>query len=107
MAGTLNSPFLALVFSATMDTIETERMLCRKFGTAIIPTPREISKSCGFAVRIDIKNEKELMEAVEVLDVPYEIYRMGVRGVHGRTAELIAGRGMGSSQERYRKEGSE
>ncbi|MEE0745298.1 MAG: DUF3343 domain-containing protein [Anaerovoracaceae bacterium] len=107
MTRTLDAPFLAMVFSATMDTIETKRMLCKKFRTAIIPTPREISKSCGFAIRIDMKNEKELMEAVKVLDVPYEIYRMGAREAHGRVAELIVGREMGSSQERYRKEGSE
>ena len=91
MAGRVtDDPFLAMVFSSTTDTIGTERKLCRRFKTIIIPTPREISKSCGFAIRISCADRDELMEAVKEIDVPYAIYHMTGKSGAGRSAELIA-----------------
>lgn len=86
----LQNAFFAMVFSSTTDTIEIEKALQKKFKTMIIPTPREISKSCGFAIRFSDVDEEELIESVKCVDVPHALYFLSSKDNCGaRTAHLI------------------
>lgn len=79
-----------MVFSCTTDTIETEKIMQQRFKTMLIPTPREISKSCGFAIRFFDAEVKDLTAAAGKLDVPYALYLLGPKNESGsRIAELI------------------
>ncbi len=43
-----------IVFDSTHKALETEERL-EQFNVNIMPTPREISASCGISIRIDMK----------------------------------------------------
>lgn len=86
----LQDAFFAMVFSSTTDTIETEKKLQKDFKTLIIPTPREISKSCGFAIRFTSEDEEKLIEAVKHVKVPHALYFLSSKDEYGdRAAQLI------------------
>lgn len=85
----LNEAFFVIVFLATMDTIQTEQKLQNQFKTMIIPTPREISKSCGFAIRFFDVDEEILMKAVKDIKVPHSLYWLSHKHKDGRIATLI------------------
>lgn len=86
----LEDSFFAMVFSCTTDTIETERTMQKNFKTMIIPTPREISKSCGFAIRFSDVDEEALVQSARGVEVPHALYRLSAKDEGGmRTARLI------------------
>ncbi|MCQ4636464.1 DUF3343 domain-containing protein [Anaerovorax odorimutans] len=86
----LREAFFAMVFSCTTDTIETEKAMRKNFKTMIIPTPREISKSCGFAIRFADVEEEKLIAAVKCVEVPHALYFLSSKDKWGtRTASLI------------------
>ena len=76
--------FFAMVFSATGDTIKTEEEAKRHFQTSIIPTPREISKSCGLAIRFTKPDEQELKAFFEQRNVPCALYFLSERNEQGQ-----------------------
>ena len=70
----MKSFFYAMVFFSTTDTIQTERKLRSQVKTIIIPTPREISKSCGFAIKFVDVGEEELVSIQNQVKVPHALY---------------------------------
>lgn len=91
--GRLNQPFYAMVFYATEDTIRTERQLSGIFETAIMPTPREISESCGFAIRFSHVTEEELMARLPEIEADCALYYFGARDENKhREVRLVAKR---------------
>lgn len=87
----LNQSFYAMVFYATEDTIRTERQLSRIFETAIMPTPREISESCGFAIRFSHAEEEELMAQLSEIEADCALYYFGPRDENKKRAvKLVA-----------------
>lgn len=92
-AGRLNQPFYAMVFYATEDTIRTERQLSCIFETAIMPTPREISESCGFAIRFSHASEEELMARLPEIEASCALYHFSERDENKRRkVRLVAKR---------------
>lgn len=88
-ANDLKSSFYAMVFFSTTDTIQTERLLKSQVKTLIIPTPREISKSCGFAIRFSDVDEEKLISIVKQVKVPHALYLISGRNGTERQAHLI------------------
>lgn len=76
-SGIMCKPFYVMVFRATEDTMRAEKILSGRFDTAIMPTPREISESCGFAIRFENVLEKELIKYAAELNVSYRLYYFG------------------------------
>ncbi len=86
----LREGFFAMVFMATGDTIKTEQEAKKEFQTAIIPTPREISKSCGLAIRFAESDGEQLEEFYERVEVPCDLYFLSDRRDNGkREASLL------------------
>lgn len=88
-----NETFYAMTFFATGDTIQSEKKIREKFNVTIIPTPREISTSCGFAIRFspDLQDEKQMMDLQEEIMVNCDLYHLGAKGEDGkRRATLVA-----------------
>ena len=82
--------FFAMVFSATGDTIKTEKQARKQFELSIIPTPREISKSCGFAIRFINPEEDAVKKFFDALKVPSALYFLSARNEDGmRMAKLL------------------
>ena len=85
----MQNSFYVMVFHSTSDTIQTEGKLKSKVKTIIIPTPREISKSCGFAIRFADVEEDDVMEITRTIDVPHALYFLRKEGGKQRTVVLI------------------
>lgn len=47
--------FCIIVFDSTHEAIKTQKKLEGHIEVHIIPTPRQISKSCGLSLRFDCK----------------------------------------------------
>lgn len=77
--GGLKASFYAMVFYATEDTIRTERQLSKDFQTTIMPTPREISESCGFAIRFSNVSEEALVAHLPEIQAPCALYYFSSR----------------------------
>ena len=87
----LRTPFFVMVFFSTTDTISTEKELQKKFRTMIIPTPREISKSCGFAIRFSDAAEEDIIAASKLVEAPHTLYFINYEDEGGRTARFVEG----------------
>ena len=87
----MDRPFFVMIFYATEDTIRTERELSRYFETTIMPTPREITQSCGFAIRFAGAGEQEILDRMADIQVPCALYYLGQRDDNKkRSLKLIA-----------------
>ncbi len=87
---TFRQGFFAMVFTATGDTIKTEQEAGKYFQTTIIPTPREISKSCGLAIRFSEAAEEDLKNFFQQIQVPCALYFLSEKKEDGmRTATLL------------------
>lgn len=86
----LSGDFYAIVFFSTTDTIATERKLKKDYKVMIMPTPREISESCGFAIRFGGEETEAILAAMDDVEVDHAIYHLGPKGEDGkRQCELI------------------
>lgn len=75
----MGESFYVMVFNSTEDTIKTEKILNRTFKTSIMPTPREISKSCGFAIRFSGVTEEEILREASTIEASWGVYYLGKR----------------------------
>ncbi|WP_130862070.1 DUF3343 domain-containing protein [Bacilliculturomica massiliensis] len=82
--------FLLITFSSASHCIETEKKAREDFNVHIIPTPREISASCGMALRFTGTTPQDVSRFFSELDVPSQFFAMGSRGEDGkRPAEKL------------------
>jgi hypothetical protein len=85
-----NDTYYVVTFDSTHHAIKAERVLNEK-GISIktIPTPREITASCGLSIRFDVKMLDEVKKVVERDNLAAKgIYKI-VKNVYGRKAEHI------------------
>ncbi|WZL73123.1 DUF3343 domain-containing protein [Clostridiaceae bacterium 35-E11] len=61
----LEKEFYVIVFESTHHAIKTENMLKSKFSIETIPTPREISASCGLSIKFAPEVFSEIMGALD------------------------------------------
>jgi len=82
--------FCVVVFESTHDAIKTEKSLKAELKVELIPTPREISASCGLSVKFN----PDLIDEVRsiVLRVGNERKRLFKLeyGENGRTADELS-----------------
>lgn len=63
----MNETFCVVVFESTHDAIKTEKAIKAELTVTLIPTPREISASCGLSVRFspeEIENVRRIVKTV-------------------------------------------
>lgn len=80
---------LLLTFESVNYTMMTEkRLIDREISLRTIPTPREISNSCGLAIKMDYKYREEIEKIKE--DLPIKAIWRFVKNEDGEnTAELL------------------
>lgn len=58
--------YIVITFESINFAMQCENVLkSRKIEYVIMPTPREITLSCGISVRTNIENLSEIMELIE------------------------------------------
>jgi len=60
--------FYVIAFDSTHYAIRTEKMLKQKIKVDMIPTPREISVSCGLSVKFSIDDIDKVQEELITYD---------------------------------------
>lgn len=55
-----------ITFTSTHQAIKFERMLLPNFDIELIPTPREVSASCGLSLKFTSHDRAQLLEAISI-----------------------------------------
>lgn len=76
--------FYLITFASASHCIETEKKARNDYKVHIIPTPREITASCGMALKFTETDLMPVKEFFEALDVPSQFFVMGFRGEDGK-----------------------
>lgn len=78
-----------ITFRSTHHAIKTEKTLKNKeFNIKVIPTPREITASCGLSIKFDDEEKKDIFEALKELAKNEGIVLKGVYKIN-RTKEKV------------------
>ena len=57
--------FMLIVFDSTHKAIHFERMLLNCFAIELIPTPREITASCGLSLKYECDDHRQVIKQLE------------------------------------------
>ncbi len=80
---------LLLTFQSVNHTMLTEKILKdEKKKIKVIPTPRQISQSCGLSIMMDIDQQEEMIKRKEQ-DLPIAYIWRYKRGEDGASAEQV------------------
>ncbi|NMB14553.1 MAG: DUF3343 domain-containing protein [Gallicola sp.] len=80
---------LLLTFRSVNHTMLTEKILKEEDKKIkVIPTPRQISQSCGLAIMMDMSEQEEMIQRKEQ-DLPIAYIWKYKRGEEGASAEQV------------------
>lgn len=86
-------PLYVIAFESTHAAIAADDAL-RDVPRAMIPTPRQITASCGMALRVEVEDDRMARDLVAKADVPASMARLyrEVPSENGsaRNAEYVA-----------------
>ncbi len=78
------SEYYVVTFVSTSHAIKLEKTMVSQFQVAIIPTPTEISRSCGLSFRLDYP---DITSAIAILDdsgFPFGVYALSREKTAGK-----------------------
>ncbi|MEG1584918.1 MAG: DUF3343 domain-containing protein [Anaerovorax sp.] len=76
--------FHVLTFDSTSFAIQSEKKIKEDFKIAVMPTPRELTASCGLAIKFLENGFDEIIGYVKELDVPCKLYAMTEEKMDGK-----------------------
>lgn len=59
------STYMIIAFSSTHQAIHFERLLLPKYAIELIPTPREVSASCGLSLKFETEDLPSILKELE------------------------------------------
>lgn len=68
--------FYVLSFDSTSHAIQSEKRIREYFEIVTIPTPREISRSCGLSIKFLSSDLEKIKAFVLQMTVPCSLYRL-------------------------------
>ncbi len=81
--------FHVITFKSVSYAIRAEKKLIGNKEVHIIPTPREITATCGMALRVDNSSESELLEMYKSIEDPEGLYKLGPKSEGKRPIQAI------------------
>lgn len=72
--------FYVIAFESTHVAIKTEKELMDKIKIEMIPTPREISASCGISLKFSTEDLNEMLEIIQCLSYDLDVYKIDRTG---------------------------
>jgi hypothetical protein len=76
--------YYILTFHSTADVIRCEKYLKSYCRCAIMPIPRELSDSCGLAIRLLLSAEKDVLSLCKELPASATLYRYYLKRQDGK-----------------------
>lgn len=87
----VESQFYLMTFDSVTHSMQTEKLAKRQFPVIVMPAPREITQSCGLALKFLTWEPEKIEQFFQSLSVPCRLYKMGTSHVDGkRPLELVA-----------------
>lgn len=78
-----------ITFESTHHAIHVEKLLKDRFAIELIPTPREITASCGLSLRFEVADYGGIAEALEDDDkIKTKLYEWTREGKARSVAEM-------------------
>lgn len=62
----LDKAFYVITFESTHLAISTEKLLLAAVAVEMVPTPREISASCGLSLKVKIEHLDQVIQVLSV-----------------------------------------
>jgi len=84
----MNKEFYVIVFKSVHYAIKAEHTLKGKFEIKIMPTPREISASCGVSIRISKSDLEAIKETLQASIDEFNIYELVESGEGKRAIKM-------------------
>lgn len=82
--------YIVIAFASTHHALEAESLLEGKVEFVVMPTPREISASCGLALKINPKDRAIVEKYLNNSNVrEYHYYEIDKTGQESRINKLI------------------
>ncbi|KXG73885.1 DUF3343 domain-containing protein [Thermotalea metallivorans] len=72
----LEKEFYVISFDSTHHALKTEKLLKGRFPVEMIPTPREISASCGLSIKFSKAIFDPVMEMLKEDQGEYKVFRI-------------------------------
>ena len=86
------SRMFVVSFNSTHHAMRSEKLLEKDFSIMVMPTPREISASCGISLRVNEDDIEAITEVLKKNDVDYGGVYCIIKSDDGlRKAEKILG----------------
>ncbi|MDF2548604.1 DUF3343 domain-containing protein [Anaerosolibacter sp.] len=70
----IEKEFYVIAFDSTHYAMKTEKLLKSKFQIEMIPTPREISASCGLSIKFSKTIFDSIMDTLEEDQGTYKVF---------------------------------
>ncbi|MBS7526559.1 DUF3343 domain-containing protein [Fusibacter paucivorans] len=64
----METMFMFITFETTHRAIAFENLLIDRFAIELIPTPREVTSSCGLALKFKMEDRAAVLEAIKEQD---------------------------------------
>lgn len=76
--------FYVISFDSTSHAIQTEKLIKEHFKIATIPTPREITHSCGLSIKINSDDLERIKSFFETIRSPCSLYSLSTEKIDGK-----------------------
>ena len=60
----MDNAYMIITFSSTHQAIHFERLLLKHFAIELIPTPRDVSASCGLSLKFEPEDLDAILEVL-------------------------------------------
>ncbi|WIF95844.1 DUF3343 domain-containing protein [Caminicella sporogenes] len=84
----MEKEFYVIAFESTHYAIMIERKLKEKFKIHTVPTPREITASCGLSIKFDSEYLSKILEELRKENVDYD--KMGIYKIKRKGSKKVA-----------------
>lgn len=85
----IDQEFYVISFESTHHAIQTEGRLKKEFSIETIPTPREISASCGLSIKFSLETFSEVMKALGADQEKVSVFKIKKRGKNKTVTKVI------------------
>lgn len=85
----LEKEFYVIVFESTHHAIKTENRLKTKFPIETIPTPREISASCGLSIKFPLALFSDIMETLDQEKETFNVFKIAKQDHRKKITKVV------------------
>lgn len=81
--------FYLMTFDSVTHSMQTEKLAKRQFSVVVMPAPREITQSCGLAIKFLTWEPEKIEQFFQSLSVPCRLYKMGTSRADGKRSVVL------------------